>query len=138
MRRAAIAHPSLLRVSWLFAASLIFLPVVDGLLSSGLSGLFDSGQPVAFHQCEKSSQSGDLPAGGHVAAIKGSGRAFSWAWERCRDKSSDHGVTRDLLHQRPVKPGVTMKLDFCSEFTKPGSLVIRSMGTPKNHRSPPA
>ena len=30
------------------------------------------------------------------------------------------------------------RLDFCSEFTKPDSLCIRHMGTPKNHRSPPA
>ncbi len=30
------------------------------------------------------------------------------------------------------------RLDFCAEFTKPDSLCIRHMGTPKNHRSPPA
>jgi hypothetical protein len=133
-----IAIPFLSWLSWLFAASLILLPAIGSMLPSELSGLFHSDLVVAFHQCEKSSQSGDLPAGDHVAGIKGSGRAFSWVWERCRDKSSDHGVTRELLHQRAVKPGVTLKLDFCSEFTKPGSLVIRSMGTPKNHRSPPA
>jgi hypothetical protein len=138
MRRAPRTAPSRRRISWLFAASLIVLPVVDGFLSPELSALFDLDQPVAFHHSEKSSQSGDVPATGNVLGVKASRSSFSWAWERCRDKSSDHGVTRDLLHQRPMKPGMTLKLDFCAEFTKPGSLVIRSMGTPKNHRSPPA
>lgn len=138
MRSDAKAIRSFRRLSWLFAASLILLPAIDSLLPSELSALLDSDHAVAFHQCEMSSQSGGLPAGGCVPGVKTSDRAFSWAWERCRDKSSDHGVTRDLLHQTPVKPGATLKLDFCSEFTKPGSLVIRSMGTPKNHRSPPA
>ena len=137
MRRDAIAKPSLRRVSWLFAASLILLPAIDSLLSSEVISLLDSNQSVAFHQCDTSSQSGEMPTGGEPGA-KASGRTSSWALERCRDKSSDHGVMRELLHRRPVKPGVTLKLDFCSEFTKPGSLVIRSMGTPKNHRSPPA
>ena len=30
------------------------------------------------------------------------------------------------------------RLELCTEFTKPDSLCIRLMGTPKNHRSPPA
>lgn len=30
------------------------------------------------------------------------------------------------------------RLELCTEFTKPASLCIRLMGTPKNHRSPPA
>lgn len=29
------------------------------------------------------------------------------------------------------------RLEFCVELTKPDSLTIREMGTPKNHRSPP-
>lgn len=40
-----------------------------------------------------------------------------------------------VIHPKPL-PG--SRLDFCAEFTKPASLCIRSMGTPKNHRSPPA
>src|SRR6185295_12551697 len=38
----------------------------------------------------------------------------------------------------PQKPSGASRLEFCSEFTKPDSLCIHLMGTPKNHRSPPA
>ncbi len=44
---------------------------------------------------------------------------------------------RTLLHRHLTAPGLTTRLDFCTEFTKPDSLKIRMMGTPKNHRSPP-
>ncbi len=49
------------------------------------------------------------------------------------EERTAHAV--DLAPQPPL-PGT--RLDFCSEFTKPASLCLRSMGTPKNHRSPPA
>ena len=40
-----------------------------------------------------------------------------------------------LLHAKPV---VAHRLDYCAEFTKPDSVCMRSLGTPKSHRSPPA
>jgi hypothetical protein len=41
------------------------------------------------------------------------------------------------LAKLPKLPALS-RLELCSEFTKPASLCIRLMGTPKNHRSPPA
>ncbi len=38
----------------------------------------------------------------------------------------------------PLPPTDGGSLDYCAEFTKPASLCIRSMGTPQNHRAPPA
>jgi hypothetical protein len=61
------------------------------------------------------------------------------------DVRPDIGVTshgspamRLWLEVEVQKPLVSSRLQFCSEFTKPDSSCIRLMGTPKNHRSPPA
>jgi hypothetical protein len=95
-----------------------------------------SDAPVAFH-FEESTSDHELPSTQNLTA-KNAGSAKARFGERVRERSSDHGLIRDLLHQAPVNPGFGSRLDRCSEFTKPASLVIRSMGTPKNHRSPPA
>lgn len=54
------------------------------------------------------------------------------------DEGFPYALVRSLRLQRLIAPGMTTRLDFCTEFTKPDSLKIRLMGTPKNHRSPPA
>jgi hypothetical protein len=127
-----------LRSSCLFLASLFSLSVAGVPLPTinvEALRLFNSDVPVAF-QFEKAIPDHDLPGTQDLTA-KNVRTGKSGSWERARERSSDHGLIRDLLHQAPVNPGFASKLDLCSEFTKPDSLVIRSMGTPKNHRSPP-
>jgi hypothetical protein len=96
---------------------------------------FDSNPSAAFKQIEKSSQ--DVPASGLPATTDLLGRDSSGAceWER---HASFKNLVRQLLHETSVNPGFGSRLDFCPEFTKPDSLKVRLMGTPKNHRSPPA
>jgi len=53
------------------------------------------------------------------------------------DHSGGRGPRRKCA-VTPVSRISPFRLEFCSEFTKPHSLTIREMGTPKNHRSPPA
>ena len=122
----------------MFLASWFVLSVA-GLTPAGIDQdalrLFNSDLPVAFH-FEESTSDQELPSTQNFTA-KNAGSAKARLDERARERSSDHGLIRDLLHQAPVNPGFASKLDLCSEFTKPDSLVIRSMGTPKNHRSPP-
>jgi len=43
-----------------------------------------------------------------------------------------------VLAMSSTNPLVRWRLEYCVEFTKPDALCIRLMGTPKNHRSPPA
>jgi len=47
-------------------------------------------------------------------------------------------LARELLHEAAADALPGSRLDFCAEFTKPDSLRMELMGTPKNHRSPPA
>lgn len=127
-----------LRASCLFLASWFSLSIAGLPLAAidlDASRLLDSDVPVAFH-FEESTSDHELPSTQNLTA-KNAGSAKAGFGERARERSSDHGLIRDLLHQAPVNPGFGSKLDLCSEFTKPDSLVIRSMGTPKNHRSPP-
>lgn len=58
--------------------------------------------------------------------------------ERVRTQSVHAPGLRDWEALPSQKPTATMRLEFCPEHTKPDSLRIRLMGTPKNHRSPPA
>ena len=127
-----------LRSSCLFLASLFALSVAGVPLPTvNLEALrlFNSDVPLAF-QFEKVTPDHELPSTQDLTS-KGARSGRPGSWERARERSSDHGLIRDLLHQAPVNPGFASKLDLCSEFTKPDSLVLRSMGTPKNHRSPP-
>jgi hypothetical protein len=58
-----------------------------------------------------------------------------------RDGGEGPSSRRNPLHQGAVHSHrriMATRLELCTEFTKPDSLCIRSMGTPKNHRSPPA
>jgi len=64
-------------------------------------------------------------------------RAVSVFWTRTRDRRSAPGPLRDLLQRAPAIPGFASRLDLCPAFTKPGSLLLHSPGTPQNHRSPP-
>lgn len=98
--------------------------------------LLNSAVPVAYH-FEKPASDHDLPNVRDLAS-KCLRTSKPGILDRSRERSLDHGLHPILLHQTPVNPGFASRLDFCSEFTKPDSLVIRSMGTPKNHRSPPA
>ena len=128
-----IRSSCLFLAAW-FSASVAGIPLPSIDLEA--LRLFNSGVPVAVH-LEKPSADHELPSTQDLTAksIRG---AKSGSEERARERSSDHGLIRDLLHQAPVNPGFGSKLDRCSEFTKPAYLVIRSRGTPKNHRSPPA
>ncbi len=40
------------------------------------------------------------------------------------------------LHAGEMSP--SKRIEYCAEYTKPKSLKIRLLGTPQNHRSPPA
>lgn len=127
-----------MRSSCLFLASLFSLSVAGvplPTINREALRLFNSDVPVAF-QFEQATSDHELPSTQDLTA-KRSLDGKSGSCEHVRERSSDHGLIRDLLHQAPVNPGFGSKLDLCSEFTKPDSLVIRSMGTPKNHRSPP-
>jgi hypothetical protein len=128
------SRPSCLSVAILFAVSLAGIPLPTINLEA--LRLLNSAVPVAFQQFEKSTP--DQNPGKPDLSAKSPRRADSSFAERTRDQSAKQGPTRDLLQQAPINPGFASKLDLCSEFTKPDSLVIRSMGTPKNHRSPPA
>ena len=130
-------NPSL-RPSCLFLASLFSLSVAGiplPTINRETLRFINSDVPVAF-QFEEGTPDHELPSPQDLTA-KGVRHGKPGSWERVRERSSDHGLIRDLLHQAPVNPGFASKLDLCSEYTKPDSLVIRSMGTPKNHRSPP-
>ncbi len=48
--------------------------------------------------------------------------------------ASCHAVALDM----PAGIVVAGRLEYCAEFTKPDSLRIRLLGTPKSYRSPPA
>lgn len=61
----------------------------------------------------------------------------SGSWERSREKAPEGGSARELLNPNPVKPCLATRLQFCAEYTKPKSIKIGLLGTPKNHRSPP-
>ena len=62
--------------------------------------------------------------------LLGNGSEFSSEPE---SKSFGH-----LFFSAYPKVSAPSRLESCTEFTKPDSLCIRLMGTPKNHRSPPA
>lgn len=128
------------RSRWLLAAALLSLSGLDGafaLAEPGMGGFPSSEGIVPLQSFEPVPEIPGLPTRGQEFTAKTLLRSLPGAWERSRERPSDHGSTRDLRCPQTATPGFASKLDSCSEFTKPNSLVIRSMGTPKNHRSPP-
>lgn len=53
-------------------------------------------------------------------------------------RSAERFTAPRVLAPELPNPLGSCRLEYCAEYTKPGSLCIRRMGTPKNHRSPPA
>ncbi len=115
------------------------LPAIGALLpTSENAGLRGAGRDrsMALQRLAltpKDSPVADPPSAALIARLTPARRL-----ERSFASPSVQGLTRHLLHQPMVNPSPHSRLAFCSEFTKPDSLRIRLMGTPKNHRSPPA
>jgi len=106
---------------WGWTAVLLILPAFDPGWTGGESTAPCSPHsPLASKPFESPSRQLDL-------ALENSGESsilLNSVWE--------------LLELPAIHPGDGSKLDLCAEFLKPDSLKIRMMGTPKNHRSPPA
>lgn len=125
--------------SAVLAAAVLAVPVAESTPSS-IEKVWlhhsTTDDAVVSERVEKSSENVPVPVQPTKAEV--ARRNSVRSLERTPVGSSLQGLTRDLLDQRGMSPGPTTRLDFCSEFTKPDSLKIRLMGTPKNHRSPPA
>ena len=119
---------------WILMAALVGVSTVDLILPAPCH--LESKHPAAFKQFESSPHG--VPATGHQPLASDLRRSSSGAMERERGSGLLLGLIRQLLDQPVIYPGSGSRLDYCSEFTKPDSLRIRLMGTPKNHRSPPA
>jgi len=123
MKRPAKQITILCWPPWAVIAVLLTLPVI-GLTCSdeGWTARFASNQPEDTKQ---------------FPMVRSSTMTLT-ALEELREASFVHGLMRELLDSPTINPGIGSKLDLCAEFSKPDSLKIRLMGTPKNHRSPPA
>jgi hypothetical protein len=106
------------------------LPALDEVLLRHLG----SAPPAALKRLEKSPEGVPVPSRSAAVAR----RTSCGSEGRIREASFPQGLVRDLLHRTSLNPRSGSPLEFCAEYTKPDSLKIRLMGTPKNHRSPPA
>jgi hypothetical protein len=139
MRRVAMHFATRRWPPWVLVGAICAFSVADATLSTldeDWARYSISDQPAAFKQFEN--QSHGMPASGRQSATNVSRRSSPRMSDPEQGSSFLRGQVWDLLHQPRVNPGLGSRLDFCSEFTKPDSLKIRLMGTPKNHRSPPA
>lgn len=139
MKRTAKRSGARRWTSVVLATVVMGLPVA-GATGSSLAELWlrhcMSDEPVAFKHVDTSSEG--MPVSGSPAGKEARRREYSRDPERKAPDASLAGLARDLLHHPGTFTLPGSRLDYCSEYTKPDSLKIRLMGTPKNHRSPPA
>jgi len=138
MRRLTRRFSELHWPPWILIGAWVGLSVLDisslRALDEDWLRYLGSDQPLAHQNIEPFSKGTPIPGSGSTVVQ----RASSTSLDRIREASFPLRLAQELLHQPLVNTGSGSRLDFCAEFTKPDSLKIRLMGTPKNHRSPPA
>lgn len=122
--------------TWLLFCAMAFI-LLGGisLFSPDLQRILiiPAGQTAALARIEKGAP--ETPA---TAQEFSAGTLRHGACGRSTEKSHPPGSKKGLLCAPPDPGALSSRLDRCTEFTKPDSVCIRLMGTPKNHRSPPA